>query len=177
MAFKVSPVWLYTGIEMPEPARVMVPASAEPGIVEIGGVEYAQIGRFDTAFSAGPGSLLEPDPEPIGFQLIERQWLNAITTVSPDHLAVVRVSGDSMVPTLFDNDWVLVDRRQQRFSREGVYALHVGEDAWIKRLSLNLRERLIRIISDNALYPLQELPEHEVVLIGRVISLVARRLS
>ena len=88
----------------------------------------------------------------------------------------MRVRGDSMTPTLLDGDWVLVDKAQRRVSQEGIYALRVFEDSWIKRISLNLRDRLVRIISDNPVVPMQELPEAEIDVIGRVISLVSRKM-
>lgn len=160
----------------PRGADTVQMLSLEPGIRQIGNVEYAAIGRFDAALSAGPGSLNHEHPEPLGYQLIERQWLQGVTRAAPDHLSVVRVANDSMERTLFDGDWVLVDHTQTRFEHEGIYALQVGMGTWVKRLTLNLREQLIRVISDNDKYPMQELPEDDIRLIGRVVSLVARRL-
>lgn len=145
-------------------------------IIEIGGSEYVSVGRYDAALSAGPGSVLDPDAEPLGFHLFEAQWLRSVTRAAPAHLAVLRVDGDSMEDTLRDGDFVLVDRSQNRFGREGIYALAIGENAWVKRLSLNLRERLIRVISDNPAYPQQELDEHELFLIGRVVWIVGRKV-
>jgi phage repressor protein C with HTH and peptisase S24 domain len=152
------------------------PGILEPGILEFGGVEFASIGRYDASFSAGPGSLVEPDARPLDYQLVTRDWLKSLTLSAPDLLAIVRVKGDSMTPTLLDGDWVLVDKAQRRVSQEGIYALRVFEDSWIKRISLNLRDRLVRIISDNPVVPMQELPEAEIDVIGRVISLVSRRM-
>ena len=148
----------------------------EPGILEVSGVEFASIGRYDASFSAGPGSLVEPDARPLDYHLVTRDWLKSLTVSAPDLLAIVRVKGDSMNPTLHDGDWVLVDKAQRRVSQEGIYALRVFEDSWIKRISLNLRDRLVRIISDNPVVPMQELPEGEIDVIGRVISLVSRRM-
>lgn len=147
-----------------------------PGIVAVGEQEFTAIGRYDMAFSAGPGSLLEPRPEPLGFHLVETQWLRALTRSPADELAIVRVDGDSMEPTLCDSDWVLVDKRQTRISREGIYALHIYEDAWVKRLTLNLRDKVVKIISDNPRYPTQDMPEEGLHLIGRVIWIVARKV-
>lgn len=147
------------------------------GLVEVAGKEYASIGRYDAGFSAGPGSLVDPHAEPLGCELIEAQWLRAVTQAAPEQLAVVRVSGESMEPTLRDGDWILIDRTQTRVNREGIYALLVGDLAWVKRLSLNLREKLVRIISDNPTVPMQEIEETELHLIGRVISLVGRKVA
>lgn len=148
-----------------------------PGILDIAGTEYLSIGRYDASLSAGAGSLLEPDAEPLGYMLFEAQWLRALTKATPEHLAVVRVDGDSMTHTLYDGDWVMVDRSQCQFGREGIYALQVGENAWVKRLSVNLRDKLIRIISDNDRYPIQEMPEDEVSIIGRIVWIVGRRMQ
>lgn len=161
------------------PDQIPVAASSlHAGLLEVGGIEYASIPRYDARLSAGPGALAESNAEPLGFTLYESQWLSALTRASPSHLALVRVDGDSMEPTLFNGDWVLVDRTQRKFSREGIYAMRVGDTLWVKRLSLNLRERLIRIISDNRdKYPMQELSEEDVALVGRIIWIVGRRVE
>lgn len=147
-----------------------------PGIIEIGSTPFAAIARYDAGLSAGPGCILDPHEQPLGYHVFEQQWLNALTRAAPQHLAILRVDGDSMEPSLHDGDWVLVDRTQRRFNREGIYAMQVGDAVWVKRLSLNLRDRLIRIISDNEMYETQELAEDEVSLVGRVIWIVGRKV-
>lgn len=146
------------------------------GMVEMSGAEVAAVPRYDAAMSAGAGSIIDPEAEPIGHWFIEAQWLRAVTNTAPSRLAVLRVSGDSMEDTLADGDWVLVDRGQTRASQEGIYALQVADSTWVKRLTLNLREKLIRVISDNPRYPVQELPENELSVIGRIVWIVARKV-
>src|SRR5690625_4011210 len=183
--FDISFDWLATGRgdvpvgdePAPEPDHPpLYSGNLSAGMVEIEGEDWISVGRYDARLSAGAGSLLDTHPEPLGHALFEAQWLREVTRAAPSQLALVRVDGDSMIPTFQDGDWVMVDRSQARFDREGVYALRVGEAAWIKRLSLNLREKLIRIISDNPAYPQQELEEHEVSLIGRVVWIVGRKV-
>lgn len=161
-------------------AATMAEASAlevsAPGVYAVASQEFTAIGRYDITFSAGPGSLLEAHPEPLGYHLMETQWLRALTRAAAEHLAITKVGGDSMIPTLWPDDWVLIDLTQKRLGREGIYSLRVGDDGWIKRLTLNLSKKLVQIISDNPVYPMQELPEGEINLIGRVLGIVARRL-
>lgn len=149
-----------------------------PGIVTVGKDDFTAVGRFDASFSMGPGSLVADRPEPLGHWMLETQWLHSISRALPTDLAIVRCSGDSMQGTLFDGDWVLVDMTQRRLSREGLYAIRVGDSAWIKRISLNLRTKQIRVLSDNPSTPAQpEMDEEELSIIGRVIALVARKVS
>ena len=136
--------------------------------------EYAAIQRYDARLSAGHGSIVDPGAEPLGLQLYEAQWLRSITNATPTDLAIVRVDGDSMYPTLNDGDWILVDRTQRRLNREGIYALQVGDACWVKRVTLNLRDKLVRVISDNPIYSAQELSEEELTCIGRVVWIVGR---
>ncbi len=156
--------------------RVAAAPARSSGIVAIGETEFASIPRYDAALSAGHGSIIDANAGPIGYHLIEAQWLRAVTRSAPSQLAVLRVAGDSMEDTLADGDWVLVDRGHTRPAQEGIYALQIDDTTWVKRLSLNLRDRLIRIISDNPRYPVQELPPDDLTVIGRVILIVARKL-
>jgi len=169
-------VAMILGDEVTVPRRpASIKDTLKTGVVEFGKDEFASLPRFDAGFSAGDGSLIDPNAEPIGYQLIENQWLRTVTNAAPEHLAVVKVDGDSMETTLSDGDWVLLDRTQKRITREGIYALAVHDSCWIKRVSLNLRDKLVRVISDNDRYPVQELPEDELTLIGRVLSVVWRK--
>lgn len=146
------------------------------GLVDIARVEYASIGRYDAALSAGPGSLLEAEPEPMGYHLVEAQWLRTVTRATPNHLAIVRVDGDSMEPTFDDGDWVMIDATQKRLSRQGVYAFRVMDALWVKRIEINLQNRLIHITSDNRNYDPQDLAEDELDVLGRVVCIVARKV-
>jgi len=186
---KVDPQWLILGIGEMAPSYqadsepVRQPGrhheaghSHAPDILEINGAEIVAIPRYDAQLSAGHGSIIDPHAEPLGLQLIEAQWLRSVTRAAPAELAVVRVDGDSMVATLSDGDWILVDRSQTKINREGIYALAIGDACWVKRISLNLREKTIRVISDNPAYPVQELAEDELTVIGRVVWIVGRRV-
>jgi phage repressor protein C with HTH and peptisase S24 domain len=148
---------------------VPTPAPAADGFVPVG--------RFDVSFSMGPGALVADHPEPLGYWLIESQWLNGLTRALPDMIAIVKGAGDSMIPTLMPDDWLVVDRTQTRLTREGIYAIRVGDDVWIKRLSLNLREKTVRVISDNPTTPVQTVEESDLTVIGRIIAIVGRRVS
>lgn len=180
-ALDVTPSWILFGTvldgapDRPSDAlRVEEDARYQPP--PVASDDYISIARFDAAFSAGGGAVLDPHTQPLGFQLFERAWLQTVTRASPDDLAVVRVRGDSMDPTLSDGDWVLMDRTARTLSQEGVYAIQVGDSAWIKRLSLNFAARKIRILSDNTAYPPQEVDEADIYIVGRIIAIVARRL-
>lgn len=138
---------------------------------------YIPVGRYDASFSMGPGSLIADEPEPLGYWVFEEQWLRALSAVSPDRLAVVKVDGDSMTPTLFGGDLVLVDRSKTKPNNEGIYAIKVGDTAWVKRISINLKSQKVRVLSDNPLVPKQpEMREEDLAIIGRVIALVARKI-
>jgi hypothetical protein len=145
--------------------------------VEVGDQSFTPVGRFDASFSMGPGSLIPDMPEPLGYWMLETQWLRTLSKAPQVELAIVRCSNDSMQPTFFDGDWVLIDKTQKRLSREGLYAIRVGDDSWIKRISLNIRTKKIRVLSDNPTTPAQpDVDEEDLCVIGRVVALVARKV-
>lgn len=138
---------------------------------------FTSVGRFDASFSMGPGSLVSEHPEPLGYWIFESQWLKGLSISASDLLAVVKVDGDSMVPTFYGGDLVLIDRTSTRLNREGIYAIRVGDMAWVKRISLNLKTKKVMVSSDNPLVQKQpEMDEEDLAIIGRVIALVARKV-
>lgn len=148
----------------------------QPGITPLDDTDYATIGRFDARLAAGPGSLMDPDPEPLGYHLVELQWLRSVTNAAPQHLAIVMVDGDSMEPTLSDRDWVLLDTTQRSLWKHAIFALRLGANVIVKRVQPIVSAGMIRLHSDNTMYDPEDVTEDQVAPIGRVVSIVARKL-
>lgn len=120
--------------------------------------------------SAGPGTLVDEEAEAgrIGF---DERWLRELAGAPADALSLIRVSGDSMVPTLTEGDDILVNRADgpERL-RDGIYVLRVDDALIVKRVALSPTGRQITIRSDNDAYPVwTDCDPAAVAVIGRVI--------
>lgn len=133
--------------------------------------------RLDVHASAGHGAL-DGDERPVARVGFHPGWLRELTGGSPSGLSMIRVSGDSMVPTLADGDEILVDRSDAADRlREGIYVLRVDDMLMVKRLAIDPATRTISIISDNAAYPVwADRDPREIEIIGRAVW-TGRRLS
>lgn len=160
----------------PNPSGPQKPKDLLPGILDLAGQEVVAIPRYDAGLSAGHGAIIGEDAAPEGFQFIEKDWLRVASASTTENLAVVKVDGDSMQPTLADGDWILVDRGHTHVRRDGVYALAFNGACWIKRLTINFKNKRFQVISDNAVYPMQELTEEELTILGRAVWIVGRKI-
>lgn len=90
---------------------------------------------LDTAASAGPGAVGEDRLSAVGMGFSE-EWLRRLRPGGGrEGLSVIRVAGDSMLPTLADGDEILVDRRDAHERlRDGVYVLRADGVLLVKRL-------------------------------------------
>lgn len=81
------------------------------------------------------------------------EWLRRFGLSNPDKLALIRMEGDSMAPTLADGDEVLVDASDgaERL-RDGIYVLRIDDALVVKRLRMAPGRR-VSITSDNPAYP------------------------
>ena len=115
------------------------------------GTEVVHIPRYDVKVSAGGGSwtLDQTIVEQMPFQ---DRWLRQQLGKSADQMVLVSVEGDSMEPTLEENDLLLIDRQQREFAREGIYVIRLDNMLMVKRLQRQPKG-LIQIISDNLSYP------------------------
>ncbi|WP_235976475.1 S24 family peptidase [Sandaracinobacteroides hominis] len=85
-------------------------------------------------------------------------------------LSALQVEGDSMSPTLFAGDLILVDTHDCVSARDGIYAIESGPSLNIRRLSVHPVTRRIAILADNAAWP--SFPDCDpagVKIIGRVV--------
>ncbi len=127
--------------------------------------------------SAGPGRVVDDEAEAgrIGF---DPRWLRELAGAPADALSLIRVSGDSMMPTLAEGDDILVNRADaaERL-RDGVYVLRIDDALVVKRIALNPAARRITIHSDNPAYPAwPDCDPQAIVVIGRVVW-AGRRLA
>lgn len=99
------------------------------------------------------------------------QWLRSMTASPVSELAVIRVEGDSMAPTLNAGDDILVDLADGHDGlRDGIYVLRVDENLMVKRLAIHPVGRKVTVQSDNPAYG--DLPDcrlDEIDCIGRVV--------
>ncbi|MEM9879637.1 MAG: S24 family peptidase, partial [Pseudomonadota bacterium] len=136
---------------------------------------YLFVPSYDICASAGPGLVVESE-EQRGALAFRRDWIKSVSNAPADQLAVIRVDGDSMHPTLATGDHVLIDRQQTEVLQEGIYVLRVDDSIQIKRLQVHPGTKMIRVKSDNSVY--DEWPDCEpntLTILGRAVW-VGRRL-
>lgn len=138
--------------------------------------EFLQISYFDVDASAGPGAHAE-DMRAQPSMAFQARFVREIASGDPGKLSVIRVAGDSMLPTLSDGDEILVDAHDDASRlRDGIYVLRLDGSLLVKRLAVNPASRRLSINSDNPAYPSWgDCDPAGISVIGRVVW-VGRRL-
>jgi hypothetical protein len=151
----------YFGIE-----ETLLGAPAHQG--KTGGL--VQIPMYDLDASAGAGSFHDTEAI-IGGIGFDRSWLRKLTSSDPASLSLIRVTGDSMTPTLLDRDLVLVDFAIiEATPRDGIHVVRMDESLHIKRIAAHFRNDHISLMSDNPMYPTwRNLDRQSVDIVGRVL--------
>ena len=128
--------------------------------------EFVFIRRFQGKISAGGG--LSPDDD-VDVQLaFRRDWIKK--KGSPGNMSLIKVSGDSMAPTLLSGDLILVDHSRISIAPQGgIYAIAIDHEIMIKRIQLLFLINKLKIISDNKHYESIEADPDQVKINGKVI--------
>jgi len=130
--------------------------------------DYVVIPRIIVDVSAGGGTIVaqEREGEPYYFR---KDWIKEHLGASPNDMRMLYVRGDSMEPTLYHNDLILVDTTRRTPSPPGIFVLFDGFGLVAKRLEYSAHKPpRIRIISDNPQYSIYERSAEETVIIGRI---------
>lgn len=102
--------------------------------------------RIAIGASAGPGGIAEIEEQgrPIAF---DDGLLRDLGAGRRSALSIIRVAGESMEPTLYDGDDILVDRGSTEIRPGGIYVLRLDDLLMVKRLIRD--ERGLVVHSDN----------------------------
>lgn len=139
-------------------------------------LEYASelpfeiVPQYEVNPSDGELDLVRRESE-VGRLAFRKDWL-AQKGLHTSDLAVVRVSGDSMDPTIRDGALLLVDCTQQKVRDDGIYVLQVNGHLIAKRVQRDLAHGGLYVKCDNPAYEDQQLTAKQadqLYIIGRVV--------
>lgn len=137
--------------------------------------DLVRIPRFAVRASAGAGAL-DADEFDVSSIGLTAAFLRTLCR-DPAALSMIKVTGDSMEPTLGDGDDILVDRNDAAVAlRDGIYVLRFDDALNVKRIAVQPEGRRFTVRSDNAAYPSwPDCDPARVDIIGRVVW-VGRRV-
>lgn len=126
------------------------------------GAEYVRIPVYDRFATDGGG---QP-----AFHYMSMGLLRTFSDAPADHLAFVRVTGDSMEPLLFDGDLALVDTSPTRLSAPAIYGFVMDGGVVIKHASRRLDTGAVTLISHNPRYEPQTVSGPDKLhILGRIV--------
>lgn len=161
-AMGVSPEWLETGAE--EIGGNTIIRAASPQVMN----KLRHVVCYDIEAEAGQGSLItiERPMFEIGFSPEMLRW---ITSAPNESLALIRVRGDSMLPTLMDGDWMMVDTTKRNLNYDGLFILRYEDVLRVKRIDKNPATGRFLVKSDNPAYDPFEVDREDIDVVGRVV--------
>ena len=165
--------WLTALPEMPGAPTLDEESPIDPDII-LAGVQAldnkdVHIPVYDVMASAGGGAVNEYEPQTHSLAF-PPEYLRRLTSASPSNLAIISVKGDSMEPTLLDDDIVLLDKSKKNLGFDGMFVLLLNDTLHVKRVSPSATKGKILILSDNKdIYPPIEASLSEVEAVGKVL--------
>lgn len=180
----VSADWLLEGGELPDekylpgkiPERqISAPAPDLPPVLGASDSDGAiTIRSVDLSYAMGDGTNIEDYYEVEGVKF-DPNFIRNVTRAPADRLFVARGDGDSMFPTLINDDQVLIDTTQRKLNQQDrIWACSLHGAGMIKRLRV-IGEGRVEVRSDNPTIGNREVDLEELFIVGRVIW-VGRRV-
>ncbi len=133
--------------------------------------KYTKIYYFkDIYASAGGGALnYEEDAKEL---TIDSEILYKLGVHNPKEVEALNVIGDSMEPTLKNEDIVFINRNQKDFRKGGIYIVSTPNGLFIKRLQFQANG-MLSLISDNSSYSDELVHIDDVEVLGKVVGVLS----
>lgn len=161
-AAQVDLTWLATGAGQMRPKEGV----AEENTLED---EFAMIPGYSIQVAAGTGTL-PSNEKPSRKLAFRRKWLR-FRGLNEQDLVLVFAKGDSMEPTISDNNTLMIDTSQRELSDGSIYVIRTDHHLIVKRVQ-QLWNKGILLLSDNKEYKEQLVEPNEaddLEVIGRVV--------
>lgn len=132
--------------------------------------DYCHISQYSIEASAGQGALVEAEniDQHLAFK---ESWLRK-SGINPANLIAIYARGDSMEPTIFSGDSLVIDKTRDTVTSDGgVYVINYDGELFVKRVQKQL-DGLVAITSDNKNYRDMTIPTQDLSklkIIGRVV--------
>lgn len=173
----VDPIWLIFGVENKASECEIFPAAFNENYFKP--EEVINIPLINVEASAGSG-LIPSEWENAEMIPFSKDLVHQLLGMVPKNIFMMRVQGDSMMPTLQPKDALFVDYTPRDKIMQGIYVLCAGDSVLVKRLGVK-DPWTYSVISDNPAYPSFDIPmkktcwghadtDADVRIIGRVIS-------
>lgn len=133
--------------------------------------EYTLIPMLDVEASAGHGSIVISE-EYESTVIFSNSWLKS-NGLRKNDLVIIKARGDSMNPTISNNDVLVIDRNIHDSFQDGIYVFSYENELYVKRLQRQLNGGF-KVISDNPLYESQVIEAKEtrnLFIVGKVVWL------
>lgn len=165
--------WLIIGGDMPDGhEKVAEREQAARGLLDQ--LDIQMIREVDISYAMGDGAIVQDYPE-TGAIPFARSFLSHLQVADPSAIFICRGEGDSMAPTIFDSDLVMIDTSRQRITmQDRIWALTVAGAGMIKRVRALPTGQLL-ILSDNPSIPDQIYEGEDVYIVGKVVW-IGRRM-
>lgn len=161
--------WLLTGKGEPKAENADVVLSQDADKLKRLDEEFALIPGYNVQVAAGHGAIAG-DEAPTRELAFRRKWLRFRGLIESE-LALVFARGDSMEPTISDNETVMVDTSERKLRDGHIYVIRNGDHLLVKRIQ-TLWNDGVQLLSDNKDYPPQEISSSDLEaleVIGKVV--------
>lgn len=129
-----------------------------------------KIPLYKGTLAAGGGSDEDDGDVIIDDLTFKKDWLEMHIRAPITQLRMVKIRGESMEPTIYDGDVVMVDCSQSMPKQDGVYAIWYDGGAIAKRVDIDAPRKKLKLRSDNPNYPSVDVYDvNDLVVIGRVV--------
>ena len=118
---------------------------------------YVRLQHLSVRPSMGPGSHMDEAVQIVRHLDVLESWVRKkIGTVNPERIKIMTGNGNSMKPTIQDEDLVFVDMGQRTIDAQGIYVIDVYNRLLLKK-ALILSDGTLVLRSDNIVdYPDEE---------------------
>lgn len=140
------------------------------------GVDMVEIPLYDVQAAAGAGVIPREDGR-FNTVAFSRTFLRGIGA-KPESCIMLEAKGESMLPTIPDGAFMIVDQSKTNIVDDEVFVFRVGPGIKVKRANWRM-DNTLQLKSDNedAGYPPEIIGEgsaHELAVIGQVLSLLRK---